>query len=569
VKRLLYLFLAAILVSILVLAGCSKTSTTTSTPTSTPSTPTSTHISTPTSTPSSTPTSPQTTPTTLTTPTPGTTYPPAPVGNPVRGGTLRQIAANGPMCLSWLPNMGPGDEIAAMPAAERMLEYNAPDKQIHPMLAESVDVDQTAKTITFHIRHGVKFTDGSDLTADVCAFWYKTYQNVGRLQFGNKVTSIDVVDQYTMRLTMSDFTNQYLDGLGWVPIFSKQAFDVTNNGDLDTYKNWAAGNIVATGPFMLKEYKVDDHITWVKNPNYWQQGKPYLDGITVTYIPDSVTAQALMEAGQADEWFYPVPVRSQVTLTKMGFVRQEGFGTPGIIYINNKDPNSPFQDLKVREAVEYSLDKPTMAKALGLGYYTPLTMVAPPGQWGYDPTYPGRPYDPAKARQLLKDAGYPNGLKVTVLIQNTPDAQDVGTAIKSYMDAAGFDVNLDVADAGRFFSEIWITGWPDLAVFLTGLDFNYLATFFRQFGPDPFANYQSFKRPQELIDMCEQAYQAYDQASQQEWATKLVRYMADQCLVVPTWLVPAAYIIRPYVHTTYLQEMMVARAYYNEWMDPH
>jgi len=108
-----------------------------------------------------------------------------------------------------------------------------------------------------------------------------------------------------------------------------------------------------------------------------------------------------------------------------------------------------------------------------------------------------------------------------------------------------------------------------LALWLTGLDFNYLATFFRQFGPDPFANLASFERPKELIDMCRQAYHAYDEATQKEWAKKLVRYMADECLVVPTYLQPAAYIIQPYVHTTYLKEMMVARKTYDEWMDEH
>jgi ABC-type transport system substrate-binding protein len=78
---------------------------------------------------------------------------------------------------------------------------------------------------------------------------------------------------------------------------------------------------------------------WVKNEDYWQKGKPYLDGIEVRIVPDPVTASALMQAKQADMWGYPVPVKDQVDLGKKGFIRQSGFGTPGIIEINNKSPD--------------------------------------------------------------------------------------------------------------------------------------------------------------------------------------------------------------------------------------
>ena len=112
-------------------------------------------------------------------------------------------------------------------------------------------------------------------------------------------------------------------------------------------------------------------------------------------------------------------MKYQAELVKKGLKRQEGYGLPRMIYINNKDPNSKFRNKKLREAIEYALDKPSIAKALGFGYYTPLTMVAPPGEWGYDPTYKGRQYDPEKAKQLLAEAGYPNGLKIKLMAIST------------------------------------------------------------------------------------------------------------------------------------------------------
>ncbi len=551
-KKLIFLSLVIILAVSLILVGCAEP-TKEPTPTPAPS---------PAPAPAPAPEKPA--------PAPAPEKPapaPEPEG-PVYGGVLRQLASSGPMCLGYLPEMGPGDEIAVMPGVERMMEYTNADKQIRPLLAESVDIDVDNKTITFNIRKGVKFHDGSDLNAEVAVFNYNIYWEVGRLQFSPKILSIEVVDEYTMVIKLNEYNNQFIDGLGWVPIYSKVAWDKAAGGDFEKGKEFARANCIGTGPFILKEYKRDDRIIWEKNPDYWQEGKPYLDGIEVRIIPDAVTAKAIMEAGEADMWG-GVPIRDQVDLLEKDFVRQSGFGTPGIIYIDNKSPDSRFKDKRLREAVEYALDKEAIAKALGLGYFTPLTMVAPPGEWGFDPDYPGRPYNPDKAKELIAEAGYPDGLKVKMLILQGAASQDAGTALKSYLDEVGMEIELDVADPGRFFGSIWLNGWDDLAVFLTGMDFNYLATFFRQFGPDPFANYANFERPQELIDMCNQAYQAFDEASQKEWAKKLVRYMADECLVVPTYLTPSSYIIQPYVHTTYLQEMMVARKTCDEWMDPH
>ena len=112
-----------------------------------------------------------------------------------------------------------------------------------------------------------------------------------------------------------------------------------------------------------------------------------------------------------------------------------------MLYLNTKDPGSPMQNQKVREAIEYALDKPSIAKALGFGYYVPIYAAAPPGEWGYDPSYRGRTYNPGKARQLLAEAGYPNGVKVKLMTQTTSPYPDEAQAIKRYLDEVGLLVN--------------------------------------------------------------------------------------------------------------------------------
>ena len=491
----------------------------------------------------------------------------AEAGEPRYGGILREIWYTGPRVLSYLPEMGPGDEQAIMPAAEKLMEYTA-DHKLEPFLAESVTVAPDGKQITFKLRKGIKFTDGSELTAEVVAWNYQINIDAKRLQYRNKLEKMEVVDKYTLIFHLTNYNNQMLHSLGWVPIFSKVAWDNAANGDFEKGKEFARANIVATGPFKLAEYKRDNYVKWVKNESYWQKGKPYLDGILVRIIPDSVTASALMLAKEADMWVQP-PVNNQAEFEKMGFIRHSGYGLPRMIYLNNKDPQSKFKNKKLREAVEYAIDKVAIAKALGFGYYTPLTMVAPPGEWGYDPNYKGRSYNPEKAKQLLAEAGYAEGLTIKMMALSNPPWPDELTSIKRYLDEVGIRVESDLADPGRFFGSVYMQGWKDSVLWLTGMDPNYLITFHRQFGPEPMANYASFERSPELMALAEKSLQLQSDAEQEAITKDLVRLMADEAVVIPLYRAPSAYIIQPYVHTTFLQELMVARLTYNEWMDEH
>ncbi len=489
-----------------------------------------------------------------------------PERTPQRGGILREITANGPRVLSYLPEMGPGDEQAIMPAAERLMEYNQ-DKELVPYLAESVTVAKDLKSITFKLKKGIKFHDGSDLDAHVVAWNYQSAKDAKRLQYHDKLSRIEVVDDYTMRLHITRYTNQLIYSYGWLPIFSKQAWDKAGAGNMEKSKEWARANVVGTGPFKLAEYKRDNYLKWVRNENYWQAGKPYLDGIYVRYIPDPVTASAVMQAKEADMWA-GAPVRDLSDLEKKGFLTIN-FGLPRILYFNTKDAASPFQNRKLREAVEYALDRPAIAKALGFGHYVALTSVAPPGEWGFDPSYKGRPYNPTKARQLLAEAGYPNGLKIRLMVQTPPPWPDEAQAIKRYLDEVGIYVDLDMADPGRFFQNLWLQGWQDAALFLCGRSANGLANFHRQFGPEPMANYASFKRPPELIALAERSLTLTSESDQKEITRQLVRMMSDEALVVPLYLAPVSIVHQPWAHINWLRIQMVTRYAGDEWIEKH
>jgi ABC-type transport system substrate-binding protein len=494
---------------------------------------------------------------------------------PQYGGILRIIGSYGPKVLSYEPMMGPDDAFAILPAAERLVDATAERQTtsgVEPVLAEKVDEDSKNLKITWHIRRGIKFHDGTELDAEVVHWNFQRILDAKALQYSKYLKNMKVTDKYMLVMNLTEYSNQLIPSWGWAPIIaSKAAWDKASGGDLEKGKEWARTNIIGTGPFMLKEYKRDVHMIWVKNPNYWRKGRPYLDGIEIRYIPDNVTASAMMQVKEADVWF--APPKDQVDLMKKGFKRKSSWVAMGMsIWINTANTKSKWQDKRLREAVEYALDKEAIAKVLGFGLYKPLKSLPPEGEWGYDPNFNPRPYNPDKAKQLLAEAGYPNGLKAKLLVFFTPTARDAGTAIKQYLDAAGFQIDLDVADSGRFFGTIYNTppgADQDLALWATGRDTNYLMTYMRWFSTEPFADLSFLGHTPEQAEMDNQVKKFTDIKEQAAMTRKLVRYLMDNALVIPVYDPPIAVMQQPWVHSTLLEQHAIRWRSEEDWMEKH
>jgi peptide/nickel transport system substrate-binding protein len=497
-------------------------------------------------------------------------------GEPVPGGVLRIIAATGPVLLCCPPAMGPADRSAIFPGAEALIDNSAERGGfmggVEPVLAESVDVDVENLTITFHIRKGVKFHDGSDFNAEVAAWNLQRTIDAGGMPYIDYLKEMRVEDDYTLVMELNEYNNQLLPSWGWYTAqYSKEAWE--NAGATDEERNeWAGSHLVGTGPFVLEEFERDVSLKWVKNENYWQEDRPYLDGIEVTIIPDPVTARALMEAGDADVW--GAPAKDALELMDMGFYKQSGWAVlPMGLWPNTAVPESKWQDIRLREAVEYALDKEAIAQAMGQGLYLPLKALPWEGEWGYDPNR-GRDYDPDKARELMADAGYTpdNPLPIKILSLNDPVTTDAVTMLKGFLDEVGFEVELDLADVGRFYGSIFAPPTADMDLhwwFAGGMDTNYLQTYIRWFSTDPFTNLAFLGHTDEQAEMDKQAMAAVDLAEQEEWAGKLTKYLFDNALIIPVYGVPAYVMQQPYVHSTQYTQGFVRWQTEEVWMDPH
>jgi peptide/nickel transport system substrate-binding protein len=491
----------------------------------------------------------------------------------VYGGILRVIAPSGPQVLGGFRG-GPADLGATLWGLNALMDAAADRTKgngLEPVLCSSVDDDVANKKIVFHLKKGLTFHDGSAVNADVCIWNYQRMIDAGRLQYFNYFVGIDKIDDLNFQIRYNKYTNQLIQSWGWFFPRSKEAFDKGTGGSKDpiVQRDWDETHLVGTGPFVLKEYIRDNRMVWEKFPNYWNKPLPYLDGVNIRYIPDPVTAQALMEAGQADSG-YATP-RQAIDMFNKGFKKISGWvGLVYSIWPNTSDPTSPWTDVKLRYALDYALDKPAIAKAVGAGLWVPLLQLAPPGEWGYDAKYPVRTYNVAKAKELLTAAGYPNGIK-TKLIVNAGASSDVdaATAIKQYLDAAGIQTELDLADPGRFFGTVWGKAQPGLSLMWSGMDVTNLCTYMRWFSTDPFTDLVYLGHTEEQRKLDEEAKAIPDAAGQKVATEKLYKYLNDGAYLVPTFQIPSFAIVAPYVHSQQFQQGFVRWQQELVFMDKH
>jgi ABC-type transport system substrate-binding protein len=340
-----------------------------------------------------------------------------------------------------------------------------------PALCESYDVSPDGKTITLRLRQGIKFHDGTDF--DAAAVKYNLQDVLAKNVLGsavlNKVASYDIVGPHTLRLNLTQYDSTLLFRLATAVIGMMASPTALQKPT--TPENTAKDHMVGTGPFIFDSWQRDSFVKFTKNPNYWQKGKPYLNAVEIKTIADQAVSMMTFMAGQAD-WWNTIDPTDANELTKNGFdVRQTDFQFAHALYPDGANPDSPFANKKVREALEYAIDKEGLAKGIGVGYFQPAYEFATPKDPWYVPGLAPRTYNPAKAKALLAEAGYPNGIQTT-LLTDTRVRKDTLGAIQTYLKDAGFNCTLDVADVARI-TATTRTGWKGILMpgFPTPLSF--------------------------------------------------------------------------------------------------
>lgn len=328
------------------------------------------------------------------------------------------------------------------PAYDLLVRYDPMDPDsIIPDLAEAWDVASDGKTVTFHLRKGVMFHSGHPFTSADAKFSIDRIRgaitqgpgalpNAPRKDLLRAIDRVDTPDDATAVLHMAypqaSFFGFMANQLN-APMYSKQWIEAGHD---------PAKEVNGTGPFKFKEYIPGTSIELVKNDKYWNQGRPYLDGVKTYIVPDANTVVASLRTGQMMfTTLNPVqaaPLKADIesgAIKNLEVLEVPPGLTSAHLYMNTTV--APFNDARVRKAVTLAVDRSELVKLRGetgvsnvSGWLIPGTFWAlPPDELAKIPGYgPNKEQERAQARQLLADAGYPNGLSMKMPTRNTPDA---------------------------------------------------------------------------------------------------------------------------------------------------
>jgi peptide/nickel transport system substrate-binding protein len=461
------------------------------------------------------------------------------------GGILRIIVGSSPLVLGDPTLMTDSNSNMGMIPCLQALIFSDNAGKMLPVLATDWTVATDNKSITFNLRKGVKFHDGTDFNAQA-AKW-----NLDRMKATNRgeVTqwdSIEATGDYSIRLNLKSFQNTILNGMEGTAAVMVSPTAAQKNG-LD----WIKLNPVGTGPYKFKSFSRDVSLEYTRFDDYWG-GKPFLDGIKFIYIADGTTAQLAFQSGVSD---VVSTMTDSVTadLIKRGYIMEKRPGAMMNLIPDSKHTTSPFADLKVRQAISYAIDRQGLANTLGYGLWEVVNQPAIASHFGHIDNSPYT-YDVAKAKQLMKESGYPNGIKASI-ISSGSFVRDPLVVIQAQLAAIGIAAELKVVEFAAW-NDYVSKGWDNALLWVTqgATDTNYVAFLDRYYGAKA-TRYPVMQKSKELTDLIDKALATPDYATEKSLCQQAVKMIVDDATAIPVYTQSAAYVLTDKVRDTYFNNL--------------
>jgi len=297
---------------------------------------------------------------------------------------------------------------------ENLLTFDKDMKNIVPQLAKSYEVSKDGLVYTFHLQTGVKFTDGTDFNAEAVKAnidrCMDEKNNLKSFRYFTKVKEVKCPDANTVEITLKEPYSVFVNKLTNFGIISPKAIKegVTLNS-----------KAVGTGPFKLKEWDQADHLIVTRNDDYWGE-KPGVDSITFKVVPEAGSRIAMLQTGEAD-MIYPIPPEQIKSIDGTKDIKVESVPSNIVDYVTLNMSHKPFDNIKVRQAMNYAIDKDAFIKAVygGYGDHATSPIASTTQYYSKQEEYA---FNIQKAKDLLKEAGYPDGFKTTIWADNTSDS---------------------------------------------------------------------------------------------------------------------------------------------------
>jgi peptide/nickel transport system substrate-binding protein len=433
-----------------------------------------------------------------------------------------------------------------------------------PGLAESWEVSEDGLAYTFHLKQGVTFHDGTPFNAEAVQFSFDRVVAADKIAAGGTPTADEVIvagqshdqigtyshseiiDDHTIKMIMSRPFAPFLSGLnGYLGIVSPTAVRSMGLAEF-------ARAPVGTGPFKFGEWVEADHITVVKNPDYnWgsanfqHAGAPYVDEIVYKVIPDAAVRTGTVISGETQyiEDRDPLQAEDLDSNSEIEVIAKPQPGSGWILLLNVSRPESPIADLKVRQALSYSIDKVAFNEAVFAGSNAPAASPLMKPTFGYDPaTESVYSYDTAKAAALFEEAGWVlNGdirekdgkkLELEFPVIDRPRDNAMATFIQGALREVGVDLKVEPMERGAF-SQRWQTE--------NAYDFSFM--WFSYADPDVLRsifyskNFGSFNRAKysvpEVDTMLEDAAASNDPEVRQQLYSQIQMRVLQDAVTIP------------------------------------
>ncbi|RDD60850.1 ABC transporter substrate-binding protein [Ferruginivarius sediminum] len=371
----------------------------------------------------------------------------------------------------------------------RLVQFERGTTNIVPGLAESWDISEDGTVYTFHLREGVawhttdNFTPSREFNADDVLFSFRRqldpehpyhdvsgggYEYFNAMSMGGLIDRIEKVDDYTVRFHLNKPEAPFIANMAmdFASIMSKEYADKMMEAGTPEKVDLEP---VGTGPFQLVQYRKDAVIRYKAHPDYWE-GKAAIDTLVFAITPDNSVRWQKLKAGECHVMPYPNPADLDAMRAddNIDLKSQEGLNVGYLAFNTEKDP---FKNVKVRQALNYAVNKQAIIDAVFQGAGRIAKNPIPPTIWSYNEEIEDYPYDPEKAKQLLEEAGYGDGFETDVWAMPVqrpynPNARRMAELIQSDWQKVGVDAEIVSYEWGEYLArskrgehETVLLGW--------------------------------------------------------------------------------------------------------------
>lgn len=337
---------------------------------------------------------------------------------------------------------------------EPLVEHNM-EMEIIPSLAEDYWISEDGLEYTFALREGITFHDGTPFNAEAAKYNYDRIideeKNLRRRSNFLQLQSTEVVDEYTVKLVLEEPFAPMLDRVASLFMISPTALE--EHGD-----DGIINNPSGTGPYVFKEWVPGDRLVVQRNENYWREG-PEIRELTMRPVVENGARIAMLQTGEAD-FIYPMPTEQVNALSGEADIEivQDDSTIVRFAFINTT--KDEFSDPRVRQAMNYAIDKQAYASIVRSGYSIPLTShVAETIQ--YHEAQEPYAYDVEKAKALLAEAGYPDGFSTDIWAPNDTENIRGMEFISQQLGEIGIDVEVIPMEEGTLSDSIYSAQTPE------------------------------------------------------------------------------------------------------------